>query len=623
MTTSPLRLPFPLSLSVLAALGSGLVAGPAGAAPALEQVTDALVTPVALTHAGDPRLFVTELGGTVRIVEDGAVSPDPFLDISDRTGANGQGLWSVAFPPDFPERPWVFAHYTHRASGDSVISRFELDAADPGRADPGSERELVRIPKSVQLHYGGQLGFGPDGRLYASTGDGTPQGGPPDPLCLSQKLTTLQGKLLRFDVDVPPGSPDVATIPADNPFVDSDSPETWALGLRNPWRFSFDRESGDLWVADVGENRWEEVTLLPAGSPGGANFGWKVLEGSSCGSSPGGCPAEPSCGHPSLLLPTIEYGHQNGRCSVIGGFVSRGGAIPELHGTYVHGDFCSGEVWAARPTGGGSWVSEALPFQRPGLVAFGEDHRGELYVLVGSALLRVVDDEGPAAGTIGFARSRIEVDEAAGAARIEVWRAGGSAGAVEAAVTVSGSATPGDDVGDVATTVSWADGDDTPQVLEIPIVDDQESEGSETLLLTLGSPTGGARLGARERLELEILDDDMCSLSDTVLCLNDGRFGVTVDWETTDDAARATGVPLTEDAGTFWFFSANNPEIFVKVLDACQPPFERFWVFIAGLTDVGTRIEVVDGTTGERRLYETELGQGFEAVRDTDAFLCP
>ena len=492
-------------------------------APASAQFDDLVLVPVAtdlggpavaLTHRGDDKLFVSLLDGRVLIVDGGEVLPRPFLDLSASVRGEGFGLYSLAFHPDHGENGWVFAHYTD-VDGDSVISRFTVFPDDPDRVDRSSEAVLLRIEKEFVLHYGGQLAFSPDGFLYVSTGDGTGPGAAVDPQCAAQDLASLEGKILRLDVDMGAEAAPFHTVPATNPFVDvADARgEIWAYGLRNPWRFSFDRATGDLWLTDVGHDRREEVDLELAGSPGGRNYGWKSMEGSTCFRSQAGCGVEvPPCDDPSLTLPVLEYNHLEGDCSVIGGFVVRGGLAP-LAGRYVYGDFCSGRIRAARPAGGGFDVAE-LPFTLPGLNSFGEDAAGELYLLANQDVFRTV-------------------------------------------------------VRDVA-------------------------------------------------------PPDGCVADAEHLCLSSERFRASVRYRTADDRSGFGNAELLgDDAGFFWFFDKDNPEIFVKLLDGCALS-GHFWVFAAGLTDVETRLEVEDTVTGEIRVYERPLGESYEAVRDTGAFAgCP
>ncbi|MEO1086422.1 MAG: GNAT family N-acetyltransferase, partial [Acidobacteriota bacterium] len=443
----------------------------------------------------------------------------------------GRGLWSVAFHPNYPATPYVFAHYVEIGTEDSIIARYELSPDDPNRALAGSEVILLRMPKPIRLHYGGQLAFGPDGYLYISTGDGTDGTVGPDPLCLSQKLDSLEGKLLRIDVDADGA---LFGIPSDNPFAGSAEPSIWAYGLRNPWRFSFDRENGELWISDVGENRREEINRQPASSSGGENYGWKIMEGTDCFSNLNGCGLAPACNDPSLTLPAIDYGHAQGRCSVIGGYVYRGSLVPELYGRYVYGDFCSGEVWytdAVVPSFAGSVeLAQTVPL----LGSFGEGADGELYALGTGTLFRVVDPAVTGAGVVEFDRTRIEVDESAGTFTVPVRRVGDGDGAVSVEYrTADGSASGGSDFVPASGILSWPDGDLDPRSVTVQIVGDADFEATETFQVLLENPAGGARLGPRSGLTGVIQDDDTsCVPSATLLCLNDGRFRVTIDWRT-------------------------------------------------------------------------------------------
>jgi len=340
----------------------------AGAWPptiALQQIADGFDRPLHITHAGDGsgRLFVVEKVGRIRIVRDGQVLPEPFLDITDRVGsrANEQGLLSVAFHPRYRENGWLFVNYTDD-DGDTVVSRFE---ATGDRADPVSEQVVLTIGQPFSNHNGGLIVFGPDGMLYIGMGDG---GGAGDPLGAGQDRSTLLGKILRINVEDLP-----YTIPPDNPWADGVDglQENWVIGVRNPWRFSFDRATGDLFVADVGQNRLEEVHLLRAGQIAGANLGWNVMEGDECFN-------RDDCDRNAFDLPIDVYPHSLG-CSVTGGHVYRGAAFPALQGVYIFGDFCSGRIWGLRPSGAG-WERVELLQSGLQIASFGEDEAGELYV---------------------------------------------------------------------------------------------------------------------------------------------------------------------------------------------------------------------------------------------------
>jgi glucose/arabinose dehydrogenase len=338
-----------------------------------ELVAEGLSSPVGVTHAGDGsgRLFVIEQAGTIRIVQDSQVLSNPFLDIHERVNDDGneRGLLGLAFHPNYAENGYFFVNYTGD-SGDTFISRFQV-SADPSQADPGSEKVLLRIGQPFPNHNGGHLVFGPDGYLYIGTGDGGSGG---DPQGNAQNPNTLLGKLLRIDVDF--GDP--YTIPVDNPADGGRQSEIWASGLRNPWRFSFDRLTGDLYVGDVGQNQWEEIDFLEAGSSPGANFGWDYWEGFH--------PFEGS--PPSDLAPIIpiwEYDHSLG-CSVTGGVVYRG-SLPDWQGIYLYGDFCSGYVWGLLMDSDGSWQNQLLFETNANITSFGEDQTGEVYLVNRSGIL--------------------------------------------------------------------------------------------------------------------------------------------------------------------------------------------------------------------------------------------
>jgi glucose/arabinose dehydrogenase len=336
----------------------------------LQQFVGGLNQPVALTHAGDSRLFITQQIGTVVIYDAAGLRTTPFLDIRSLVLSGGErGLLSVAFHPHYSENGFFFVYYTNQ-SGNIVIARYKVSVTDPNRADAASGTILLTIPHpSFANHNGGQLQFGPDGYLYLGTGDGGSGG---DPNNHGQDLTQLLGKILRIDVDH--GLP--YTLPASNPFFGQSSArnEIWAYGLRNPWRFSFDRENGDLWIGDVGQNAYEEVDLQPATSVGGENYGWRRMEGFHCFNPSSNCTSA------SFTMPVLEYSHAGGACSITGGYRYRGTQIPALRGAYLYGDYCSGEIWRADPSGA-TWTSTRLFTTTLSISSFGEDSSGELYVL--------------------------------------------------------------------------------------------------------------------------------------------------------------------------------------------------------------------------------------------------
>ena len=405
--------------------GYHVSAGPSATWPNVQlvQVVTGLSKPVHVTHAGDNsgRLFVTEQGGTIKILQNNQIT-GTFLNITARVrspdsipaGGSEQGLLSLAFPPGYgTSKDYFYVYYTNR-DGNNQLSRFHL-GANPNSADPNSE-ELILLfnHPTYENHNGGQLAFSSDGYLYIGTGDG---GGGGDPNNNAQNTNSLLGKLLRIDVEMGPTQPvasafatfiplviqDLSStpvkyrIPPGNPFIDTPNyrPEIWALGLRNPWRFSFDRLNHDLYIGDVGQDLYEEIDYQPGDSAGGENYGWDILEGDTCYGSP-------TCNTTGLTPPIHTYPNPNPGCSsVTGGFVYRGQSNPGMNGIYFFGDYCSGNIWGLQRENN-AWVWQLLADAPDGqITSFGEDQSGEVYITyrgaaMGSgAVYRIVESSPP------------------------------------------------------------------------------------------------------------------------------------------------------------------------------------------------------------------------------------
>lgn len=359
--------------------GSGVTETPPPAGSpdvALAEVASGLERPVHLTApAGDDRIFIVEQPGRIRILRDGSVLPAPYLDITDRVGSSGErGLLSVAFHPRFAENGRLYVNYTDR-SGDTRIERYEAEP-DADAVDPASAALVLAVAQPYANHNGGLNLFGPDGMLYIGLGDGGSAG---DPAGNGQDASTLLGSILRIDVD---GAWPYA-IPPGNPFAGGGGrPEIWAYGLRNPWRFAFDEAAGLLYIADVGQTRWEEIDVAVAGEAG-LNYGWNIMEGSHCF-------GESGCDTEGLVPPALEYSHDDG-CSVTGGVVYRGAAIPALVGHYVYADYCVGWIRSFRYDGGVEDAAEWDVGDIGAITSFGTDAAGELYVLTaGGRVYRVM-----------------------------------------------------------------------------------------------------------------------------------------------------------------------------------------------------------------------------------------
>ena len=337
----------------------------------VEAVTSGFTQPTHIAHAADNsgRIFVAEQAGKIRIIRNNSVLPAPFLDLTEKVTASGseQGLFSVAFPPGYAEKGYFYVNYTSKPDGSTIIARYRLtDHVD--MADPLSEEIIITIAQPFANHNGGQIAFGPDGFLYIGMGDGGSGG---DPLNNAQNPASLLGKMLRVDTESGSGG---YAVPPSNPFAGNSGyrGEIWSLGLRNPWRFSFDQASGDLYIADVGQNAREEINFQGGSGSGGENYGWNIMEGSRCF-------RDPECSSEGLILPVAEYDHSAGDCSVTGGFVYRGDEFPQIRGTFFLGDYCSGRIRALRRSGS-SFEMESLLETNLRISTFGEDQAGNLYV---------------------------------------------------------------------------------------------------------------------------------------------------------------------------------------------------------------------------------------------------
>ena len=326
-------------------------------------------TAIVAPDDGSGRIFVTNQPGEIRVVKDGGLLPTPALDIRSRVGSlgNEDGLLGLAFPPNFAAKRYAYIYFTDPANT-SMVYRVHVSATDPNIFDPATMQLILSVKQPYANHKGGQLAFGPDGYLYFGLGDGGSGG---DPGNRGQSLSTLLGRILRIDVE---STPDAVgyKIPQSNPFVTTPGarPEIWLYGLRNPWRFSFDTGTGDLWIGDVGQDRWEEIDLVSADSTGGLDFGWSQYEGAHL--------FKASSIKPGFSWPVAEYSHSEGQ-AVTGGFVYRGDAYPAMRGLYVFADYSSGTIWTLSRSGG-KWVRTAAQSTSHKISTFGTDGKGELWL---------------------------------------------------------------------------------------------------------------------------------------------------------------------------------------------------------------------------------------------------
>jgi uncharacterized protein (TIGR03437 family) len=420
-----------IPLLLLAAAGSLLAQDPAvRLVPIADRVAN--VVDIQSARDGSGRLFLVQQEGVVRLVENGVLAERPFLDISSRTRRSGEcGLLGLAFPPGFGEKRYFYVSYTIASCRESVVARYRL--ASRNEASPDTEEVLLRVTQPFSNHNGGQIQFGPDGFLYIGFGDGGSGG---DPGNRAQNPNDVLGKMLRIDTES--GRAPYA-VPASNPHVNNRDfrPEIWASGLRNPWRFCFDRETGDLWIADVGQNRAEEIDFQRASSSGGENYGWRIMEGFQCFNP------RDNCDRSGLTLPVHEYTRERGDVSVTGGYVYRGSRSPALHGAYIYADFATGRVWSIRREGE-RFVNRPLIETGFPIATFGEDEQGEVLVAnySGGVVYRI---ESPAPGVAPRISSDGIVDAASfqpGIVAGSLFTIFGTGFAAGASVTVGGTAVP-------------------------------------------------------------------------------------------------------------------------------------------------------------------------------------
>ena len=355
------------------AKGSHPVPADPAAAVTLERLVGGLSRPSYLTHAGDDRLFVVEQWGKIRIIENGQLLEEPFLDLTEIISTDGseRGVLGLAFHPRYPRDPRFFVIYTN-PDGNTELASYRVDPSDPNHADPDSASLLFLAEQPFGNHNGGQLLFGPDDYLYVGMGDG---GGVSDFYENAQDPGTLLGAILRLDVDDAPGDRPYG-IPPHNPFVDQEGSrgEVWAIGLRNPWSFSFDTLTGDLFITDVGQEGPEEVNFWADGDPAGMNYGWPIREGYRCYEADG-------CRLKGLAMPVTTYEHISGHCAIVGGALYRGERFPAWHGNYFFSDFCSGSIWSLTYTDAGRWQRTTVHEAQAPISGIGTGADGEMYAL--------------------------------------------------------------------------------------------------------------------------------------------------------------------------------------------------------------------------------------------------
>lgn len=502
-------------------------------------------TQVVSANDGSGRLFAVQLGGLIRIVREGAILETPFLDLSSRIGYDSErGLLSMAFPPQYSTSKRFYVNYTSE-DGTVTISRFRVSASNPDVADPDSEQVVLRIEQPFGQHNGGMMAFGPlDGLLYISTGDGgirVEENGDYtlDPLQSAQSLDTLLGKILRID---PEHGEKTYSIPPSNPFVGQGRGEIWARGLRNPWRFSFDRLTGDLYIGDVGHDLFEEINMEPGGGPGGNNYGWSMFEASHCVDGVDCSTAQ------DIAQPVFEYDHVEG-CSVTGGIAYRGAKYPQLHGTYIFGDFCKGMIWAMK-LGPSGWQTVKLGPSGALITSFGEDEDGEIYLVdYRGSLLRLAVDTGAITPTM-----------VSNAASFEPGLSPGSLVTLE--TTSLASVTAVETYGDfpmpftLAGISVWVDGAAVPLFSVVP----KENAGQVTFLAPYYMSAESAQIQVRSGYDSSTMYTATVMQRQPGIFSADGKYVSAIN----EHGANSTGGRRGSVAAVFGtgFGEANNPPLF-------------------------------------------------------------
>ena len=630
-------------LGVAAALWAATAAAQPIALTPLPGAT-ALADPVAISNAGDGsnRLFFVLQAGRIVIHNGSTVLGTPFLDIQTLVQAGGeQGLLGLAFHPNYPATPFFFVNYTCEvnaaqpectSTGDTIIARFQV-SANPNVADPASRRTLLVIPQPFSNHNAGDLKFGPDGFLYIPMGDG---GSANDPSCFAQRDDSLLGKLLRIDVDQNVATPPFYGIPPGNPYIGAGDPrdEVFARGLRNPFRFSFDRLTGDMFVGDVGQGAREEIDFQAAGTGAAANYGWKIMEGTLCTGQTGNCPPSvPPCNSPALTLPIVQVDHNQGDCAIIGGYRYRGTAIPAVAARYFHSDNCTGRIRAATETSPGVW-SDAILVDTPlAISGFGEDEAGELYVaslgsttgavnrIVAAPGILSINDISPTEGDTGSANAFFTVTLSSAVAQpVTVQFA-----------TANQTATAGSDYTATSGTLTFAPSVLTASVT-VSITGDLLDENNETFFVNLTNPVN-ATIGDAQGLGTIVDNDPLPVLSMTGCSVTEGNTGstpcnfgitlapvsgraVTAAYATANGTATA-GSDYTAASGTLTFNpGATSATVPVNVLGDLAPEGnESFTLGLSSLVNA-TGGGSATGSIVEDDLRDNELAHGMSVTAD-------